>query len=328
MKPSTSSVKFLASLSMLVCSGSLFAAGPPAAYQAVVIGVQPGYESSSAQAVNDSGEVCIREVHLQTIAHIALWKDGKWSEIPAPDGVQMQQCTAINHYGEVLGSRTPGKYAWFWSPRLGWYDLIPPYGYDLHPTGLNDRGEVVGNLIAWTDQFTPYPFRWYPGGQIETFRIDDDSMAEAYNVNRVGEISFEVHATGAPGVFEAGPHTISNCIGCIPGGLNDRGDMVLNQSDYRVYLWSKQQGLKLIPDMSFALGLDQAGYAFGTQQSTGGYAFWRDDSGMVPIEIKSEKNLGTTGIVSISPKDVASGWVVQGLQPGAPGLATLFVPVR
>jgi probable HAF family extracellular repeat protein len=121
------------------------------------LGNLPGYDDSSAYAINDLGQVagfsdCL---HCELRAHATLWSNTKGSmlDLGLLPGASDSFAYGLNNVGQAVGgsaySGTNGIHAFVWSPSTGMLDLnnlIPANSGWVLEVGfaINDKGQIVG----------------------------------------------------------------------------------------------------------------------------------------------------------------------------------------
>jgi probable HAF family extracellular repeat protein len=144
---------------------------PPAAvrYRMVEIGTLGG-NSSEATAINDAGVVVGRAQVADGTWHGFLWRYGR------PVDLGLFTPRQINNRGQVVGTRDDTGAAVLWSRGR----LIPLEGFS-YPTGINDRGQVVGQLSV--DDQAGRAGLW-TRGQVRALRLNSAS-----GINARGQVS-------------------------------------------------------------------------------------------------------------------------------------------
>lgn len=153
-----------------------------------------GGVDSVATGINRSGQI-VGASKTATGAFHAFLRDvnGDVLDLGAfPDGSGDSSATAVNDRGHVVGTRGDGQIleAFLWDERNGMQLLIeaPPPFFFLLPRGINNRGEVVGEVLG-TDPTRA--FRWTKSGGVQdlgTLSGLDTDFATAAAINRAGTI--------------------------------------------------------------------------------------------------------------------------------------------
>jgi probable HAF family extracellular repeat protein len=136
------------------------------------LGKLPGYDSSSAFAINDLGQVAgfSQCINCSLSGHATLWGKAKGSmlDLGVLPGATSSFAYGINNVGQVVGgssySATNELHAFVWSPSTGMLDLnnlIPANsGWLLQiANAINDQGQIVGEgtLNGQTEAFLLTP---------------------------------------------------------------------------------------------------------------------------------------------------------------------------
>jgi probable HAF family extracellular repeat protein len=131
-------------------------------YRQIVIDQLPGFQSSSANAVNDRGQVVGGSWTPFGNGHAFLWQRGELTDLGAFQPGDYSDAADINERGDVVGRSAVGYnfHATLW--RDGQLvDLGTLNGTRSEATAINNRGQIVG---AWsTDDGVSHGFLWEHG---------------------------------------------------------------------------------------------------------------------------------------------------------------------
>ncbi len=202
---------------------------------------------SSAQDINDGGQVVGQRFFVAGVAHAFLWQAGTFQDLGTIEGLGGASVAfGINNRGQVVGqsSDTAGgvHHAFLWpnpDTASGMKDLGTLGGASSTAWGMNDAGQIVGD--SETASGAKHAFVWANGVMTDLGLLPGASSANAYSlgwgINRFGQISG--HATTASGTTHgvvwkpqsAGTYTITD-LGVLSGGysagrgINDTGSIV------------------------------------------------------------------------------------------------------
>lgn len=217
-------------------------------YSITDLGVMPGMAASSAEGLNERGEV---------VGHCApaneyfnqqgfVWSNGTMRSIGLLDQGEYSLAHAINESGDVVGEGDEG----FVQPQAilassnGLLNIEHHGGSNLRAIAITDSGVIVGNRsmsylwapIVWTqdpahpDRFLSVLLPNHPSGQV------DSRMGYAFGANNSAEVVGYVQSTvfGQLGALWANDaaHTLTLLQPAAPGwtsyayGINDSGQVV------------------------------------------------------------------------------------------------------
>jgi len=161
-----------------------------------------GKEGGIASALNDRGHAVggiyyglgpLPGGGLTTVYHAALWEKGKVVEF-GPPGVS-SSADDINNRNVVVGNvqtESGELLAFLWSRRDGIRYLGTLGGPTTFPSGINDRGEIVGTSRAVLSDadgtWIPHGFLWRYGNMIDLGTLNEGESSGAYAINESGQI--------------------------------------------------------------------------------------------------------------------------------------------
>ena len=234
------------------------------------LGVFPGGDYSSANAINDAGEVAGAS-NTGTAILPFVWSDkGGLQRAPLLAGDNCGEAVAINKHGHVVSNSSgpTGCRAVLWTRKTGVRDLgTLPGGSYSRAHDLNDSDEVAGvaaspagdRAVLWTNSGDARDLGTLPG----------DLTSEAMAINNAGDV------VG----YSKGP------------------------SGMRAFLWTKGGGMQelgILPggNSSRALAINDSGTVVGSSDSaSGGHAFvWEKQTGIVDL---NEAGSGALGVVLV-----------------------------
>jgi probable HAF family extracellular repeat protein len=173
------------------------------------LGTLPGGFNSQAKAINNRGQVAggaelltATDPWPRYASHAVIWQDGKVTDLGTLGGTD-SEAWAINDSGQVAGySFTPSyeMHAFLWADgRMT--DLTvgttgASCGCYAYPTGLNNRGQVVGLEGRFVPPVPPLyvgvvtdAFLWENGTKTIIATGDVHSSYAAYRINDHGEVA-------------------------------------------------------------------------------------------------------------------------------------------
>jgi probable HAF family extracellular repeat protein len=206
--------------------------------------------------------------------------------------------TEINRHGAITGqgfALPQGPvFPFLWTRKRSIILTAEPPTFALVGHGVNDKGQVVGTLVA-SDPERTRGFVWTRGRFVEIGDLPGgNSVSVAEDINNVGQVAGESHsAEGTECILWERGNLMS--IGDLPGGavncagfaINRSGDIVglgeVQGSLIRPFLWREgtMTELPLPPDASqgFAVDINKSGVVvgnfFGSDRS--GAIVWSND---------------------------------------------------
>jgi len=218
------------------------------------LGVFPGGDYSSANAINDAGEITgVSNIGSAIVPFIWSDKNGL-QRLPLFGGDNCGQAVAINKHGDVAGisSGLNGSRAYLWSRKTGVLKLnILPGGTYSRAHDINDSDEVAGvSNTPDGDRAT----LWTKDGSVRDLgTLPADLTSEALAINNGGDV---VGYSKGPNGMRAFLWTKSNGmeeLGILAGGsssralaINDSGTVVGASATLSVdhaFVWKRQTGM-------------------------------------------------------------------------------------
>ena len=229
------------------------------------LGVFPHGDYSSANAINDVGEVA-GVSNTGTAILPFVWSDkGGLQPVPLLPGDNSGVAVAINKHGDVVSNSSGpnGSRAVLWTRKAGVRDLgTLPGGNYSRAHDLNDSDEVAGVSASPAGNRAVL---WTTSGARDLGTLPGDLTSEAMAINNAGDV------VG----YSKGP------------------------SGMRAFLWTKGGGMQelgILPggNSSRALGINDSGTIVGSSDSaSGGHAFvWQKQTGMVDLNGPGTDALG------------------------------------
>jgi probable HAF family extracellular repeat protein len=212
------------------------------------LGTLPGGVSSAAYGINNRGQVVGSSDTASGYSHAFLYEHGAMEDLgtlPGPVPDIYSGAAAINDRGQIAGSSTFAR-----PPRdsavLFQKGVITNIGtltlYTSHSTGINDRGEIVGNL----GESGSHAFLYRDGSLTDLGTLPGDQASAAQGINDQGQVvGFSSSGLSSRAfLYERGKMVD---LGSFPGsdysqasGINDYGQVVGvagTASGFHAVLW-------------------------------------------------------------------------------------------
>ena len=276
-------------------------------YTITDLGTLPGDTSSTADAINSSGQVVGNSLDLNKNFHAFVWSPGTGMVgIGTLPGDTNNLVLAINPGGQVVGSSfsSTNAHAYVWSPGTGMVGIgtLPGDKYG-GASDINPSGQVVGSSFNLTNSTTYYhAYVWSPDtGMVGLGTLPGDTSSTALAINPIGQVAGDsrglnnnYHAY----VWSSGSGMVG--LGTLPGdtssrvsGINPSGQVTgysSNSTGDHAFVWSPgtgMVGLGTLPgDTGSQAGrINSSGQVVGvSSNSTSNHAFvWSPSTGMVDL---------------------------------------------
>ena len=150
---------------------------------ATYIGPLPGYLYSTANAINDSGQVVGYSSNSSGYNHAFLWTSSGGMADLGTLGGNYSSANAINNLGQVVGfsSNSAGhNHAFFWTSSGGMTDLgTLPWAQTSGALAITNKGQVVGSSTDYYGGHT-HAFLWTSSGGMEDLGTLGGSFSWAF----------------------------------------------------------------------------------------------------------------------------------------------------
>src|SRR6266699_3863168 len=230
------------------------------------LGVLPGGRASSANSINNSGQVVGR-----ADSDAFLWSCGSGMQDLGTLGGTQSTARGINGSGQVVGnSLVPfpgGNHAFLWSSGSGMQNLGTLAGAsDCVASGINDSSQVVGTCFFSSFR---HAFLWSPGSGMQDLGIlPGASDCQAFGISDNGQVVGFCLISNFPrpflwssgsGMQNLGPLPSGNdVLVSEPAGINNSGQVV---GGVHAALWSSGSGTL---DLNTLPAVSSAGWSLGT----------------------------------------------------------------
>jgi len=243
-----------------------------------------GGNFSSANAINNAGQVVGESETASGGSHAVLWQDGKPQDLGTlPDG-NSSNAYGINDDGQVVGTNTTSgnNRAFLWQNGVP-QDLGTLPGDNFSDAyGINNAGQVVGrsNNASGNDR----AFLWQDGMMSELGMLPGGNFSSANGINNAGQVVGI--SSNADGIAQAvlWDRGVPQNLGTLPGGnfsnaygINNAGQVVGNSgidSGNHAFLWQNGmlQDLGTLPsgNLSSANSINNAGQVVGNSNNASG----------------------------------------------------------
>lgn len=175
------------------------------------MGTFPGASGTVARDMNNRGEIVgeASDGIGSSNMHAFIWskQDGLRSlgiVGPVPSGAGAR---AINNRGNVVGVRVvsapphPGgqdSRGWYWSPKDGMIELLPPGAIRSVALGINNRDEVVGVFVTAGPPEVVHGYLWTQATGFTVLPELAPDVTQALDINSAGDIVGFSRVGGVP----------------------------------------------------------------------------------------------------------------------------------
>lgn len=280
-----------------------------------------------ATGVNARGEVMGALSPLAGEVRALLWRRGRLLDLGVPPGFTSSTPTALSDAGVVVGYARSGvgasahTMAWSWSG--GAFRLLDVGPGQARPTGVNSRGDVVGNRVATGPTGVPTSTAFlYRDGQTVSLTLEGATGVNAVSVNASGAVAVAfdrgLGGTGSA-VWRDGAFTILPLPeDGTPRAINDRGE-VIGRMAYQVgragWMWDGEKAT-VLAGLASVSALNNHGDILATNMGDSRYpnllmrgGQWLQLQQMIPAgwQLMDVMSINDAGWIVAHARHVASG---------------------
>lgn len=196
----------------------------------------------------------------------------------------------ISNSGLIVGTTEDDRVA-TWTESAGLQPLHVPAAFgDVDPVGLNDDGDIVGQVTAGSSGKT----QGFAYIQTE-FKLLPLAESKAKAINNAGQITGE-ESPGGPFVWSAGKtRMLGGCCGGRAFSINNSGQVAGELDDreghYSAFIWDSQRGMQSVAPpgarSSSALAINNLGHIL-IQSFSPNQIFLRADSKLTSVDLSPE----------------------------------------
>jgi probable HAF family extracellular repeat protein len=166
------------------------------------LGTLPGWQNSSAQGINEAGQVVGYNFSSNGTSTAFGWSPSTGMRLLSGLSVSEGQGDAVNDTQQVVGSALTSSgllHGFLWSRKDGVLDLGDLGGGNSSATAINNSGQVVG--YSETSAGLDHAFIWTPGGGMQDLmtlagKSCPTCQSSAYGINGTGVIVGQMGANG------------------------------------------------------------------------------------------------------------------------------------
>jgi probable HAF family extracellular repeat protein len=273
----------------------------PCTVTASDLGTLPGFESSTASAINASGQVVGRVYITDSDGNITAQHAFSWTQAGGMVdlgtlGGSSSQAVTVNLAGQVAGiANTAGDaavHAFLWTQAGGMVDLGVLAGFtNCIPQAISSSGQVVGSCDTEAGSITSeHAFSWtQAGGIVDLGTLPGFTRSSASGVNDSGRVVGSTKSFGPPPTSRAFLWAQADGmqdLGTLPGftdsgaiGINNSGQIIGSSEDSGVNIdafstgralsWTPTGGMVNLATLpgysgSLALALNSSGQVVGS----------------------------------------------------------------
>jgi probable HAF family extracellular repeat protein len=243
-----------------------------------------GGNFSSANAINNAGQVVGESETASGGSHAVLWQDGKPQDLGTLPRGNSSSASGINNDGQIVGTDTTSgnNRAFLWQDGKP-QDLGTLFGDNFSSAnGINNAGQVVGT--SSTSGTNPRAFLWQDGMMSELGMLPGGNFSNAYGINNAGQVVGISSNPGGVAQAVLWDRSVPQNLGTLPGGnfsnaygINNAGQVVGNSgigNGNHAFLWQNGvlQDLGTLPggNLSSANSINNAGQVVGNSGTGSG----------------------------------------------------------
>ena len=189
----------------------------------------PGFAQTTAQFINDSGQITGRSLDTPIRNFIDVGGTFTVNQYQYP-GASYTQISGINNHGLVIGDAadSTGTFGWVYSG--GTYTKVGYGSYGLGLTGINDAGQIVGSYEGQYGYRHGF-FYNLPDHSIHLIDIPGAYYIQTWGMNNAGVVAGVLENGSGPHgfLYQGGTAEIFNVPGATwsqPIGINSQGIVV------------------------------------------------------------------------------------------------------
>lgn len=279
-------------------------AGAAFEYSAAILPPVPGADYMAPNAISDNGTIVGLAI-VEDALRPVVWKDGQPLVLPLSPWAE-GSANDINNAGDIVGYDDElGAVMW----TNGALIALGAHTIGSLANGLNQRGQIVGNIEYETSPPAARGFLWTDGQLYELPPLDDSRYCHAVNVNEAGRI---VGACSSRAVLWEDGSVADlglDSDNSVALAINGRGQIVgyrqVGDNEYRAFVWENGNAVDL-PTLggmwSSAADINDTGQIVGTSQTIAGVThavLWEDghlvDLGLAGGESSNARAINNRG---------------------------------
>ncbi len=188
------SIKTIQLAAVVLALATTAALGAPV-YRMTVLEPPAPYDVMSADRINNRGDVAgvmaILADYTNSVRAFVRTADGQYQILTLPPELPPSGAVTVmgfNDIGQLIfGDDSKVDMRFFWDPAQGWKQVLPPpdVAYrEYFLTGMNGRGDVVGEIYRLGDFRSRNGFTWTVGKGMRIYRPNEPAGFAAVNSRR------------------------------------------------------------------------------------------------------------------------------------------------
>jgi probable HAF family extracellular repeat protein len=269
-------------------------------YSATILTPLPGAERMLASAINGDGHI-VGWALVEDFIHPVVWEDGQPHELPLSafaEGLARD----INNTGDIVGHDDElGAVMW----TNGELIALGVFTIGSGANGINQRGQIVGNIEFETSPPEARGFLWTDGQLSELPPLGDSPECSAVDINGAGQIvgvcSSRAVLWDNGSVADLGLDSNNSVAGAINSSGHVVGRMQVAENEHHAFVW-RDGVTEDLPTLggvfTGASDINDPGQIVGTSRTPAGqsHAVLWDNGQLIDLGLAGGTRSSATGI--------------------------------